>query len=157
MSRLGRNWHQGLRSESWGPSLWSHLNISFYMLSQDQRGLSAQRWGRGPMKLHPASSLRVKKSPKSLRVYLLEFLGPWASAVESQLSLSELPKSLSMKTWLCRWVGMGVTWHPHGEATSKWPCFVWWPFGSKVLSVWHTTTTTIMYYLILHLKVHQWK
>ena len=71
------------------------------------------------MKLHPASSLRVKKSPKSLRVYLLEFLGPWASAVESQLSLSELPKSLSMKTWLCRWVGMDVTWNPHGEATSK--------------------------------------
>lgn len=39
------------------------------------------------MKSHPASRLRVNKSLKSLRVYLLEFLGPWASAVESQLSL----------------------------------------------------------------------
>lgn len=72
------------------------------------------------MKSHPASSLRVNRSPKSLQVSLLEFLGPWASAVESQLSLLvDLPKSLSMKTWLCRWVGKDVTWQPRGEVTSK--------------------------------------
>ena len=42
---------------------------------------------KGTNEIHPASNLRVNKSLKSLRVYLLEFLGPWASAVESHLSL----------------------------------------------------------------------